>query len=540
MNNIEEFDLVVIGAGAAGIIFTLEYTCLNPYSKIALLEYGFEKTDNSKNGLDDTIKIQNTVNHHEPYECTNKGLGGSTATWGGRCVMFDEIDFLDRPILKNGCTWDKDLYEELQQFIQKSADYFECGKAEFNINDIEGINKKRIVKAFVEGDVTDSVVERWSMPTRFGTRYRQELTNNPNIRLIEGIEVLRLVSENDLVKIIEIKDRISGSINRLNAKKIVLSAGTQETTRLLLKNSSLFKNPSKTLGKYYQSHISGKIASVKFYDKPHETDFGFQKDGDVYIRRRFQFSKDFLLKNNHINTAIWLDNPLYYDPKHKSGAMSFMYLMMLLPVIGRKLAPPAIAHSITKGKKNKVLSHIMNILRDFPKSFWIPAIIFINRYLLKRKLPGVFLYSPNNTYALHFHAEQLPVEQNKMYIASDGVNLCIDYNLVDDEINSIISLHEKLDSWLREHNCGELVYWFPKENLVAEIRQMSKDGIHQSGTTRIGESIEDGVVDRNLKVFGVDNLYICSSSVFPTSGQANPTFLIGVFAVRLAHHISKL
>jgi hypothetical protein len=540
MNNIEEFDLVVIGAGAAGIIFTLEYTYLNPNSKIALLEYGFEKTDNSKNGLDDTIKIQNTVNHHEPYECTNKGLGGSTATWGGRCVMFDEIDFLDRPILKNGCTWDKDLYEELQQFIQKSADYFECGKAEFNINDIEGINKKRIVKAFVEGDVTDSVVERWSMPTRFGTRYRQELTSNPNIRLIEGIEVLRLVSENDLVKIIEIKDRISGSINRLNAKKIVLSAGTQETTRLLLKNSSLFKNPSKTLGKYYQSHISGKIASVKFYDKPHETDFGFQKDGDVYIRRRFQFSKDFLLKNNHINTAIWLDNPLYYDPKHKSGAMSFMYLMMLLPVIGRKLAPPAIAHSITKGKKNKVLSHIMNILRDFPKSFWIPAMIFINRYLLKRKLPGVFLYSPNNTYALHFHAEQLPVEQNKMYIASDGVNLCIDYNLVDDEINSIISLHEKLDSWLREHNCGELVYWFPKENLAAEIRQMSKDGIHQSGTTRIGESIEDGVVDRNLKVFGVDNLYICSSSVFPTSGQANPTFLIGVFAVRLAHHISKL
>jgi choline dehydrogenase-like flavoprotein len=71
------------------------------------------------------------------------------------------------------------------------------------------------------------------------------------------------------------------------------------------------------------------------------------------------------------------------------------------------------------------------------------------------------------------------------------------------------------------------------------IRTMSIDGLHQVGTTRISATAEHGVVDENLKVWGASNLYVCSSSAFPTSGQANPTFLLGVFAIRLAHHLSS-
>ena len=65
-----------------------------------------------RNPLDDSIKIVETQNHHLPYECTNKGLGGSTATWGGRCVMYDEIDFMPRKILDGQCTWDIALFHE--------------------------------------------------------------------------------------------------------------------------------------------------------------------------------------------------------------------------------------------------------------------------------------------------------------------------------------------------------------------------------------------------------------------------------------------
>jgi choline dehydrogenase-like flavoprotein len=96
-----------------------------------------------------------------------------------------------------------------------------------------------------------------------------------------------------------------------------------------------------------------------------------------------------------------------------------------------------------------------------------------------------------------------------------------------------------LDKWLRKCKCGELEYWFQKNEMPAAIRAMSVDGLHQVGTTRIAATAEDGVVDENLKVWGTSNLYVCSSSVFPTSGQANPTFLLGAFALRLAHHLAS-
>jgi choline dehydrogenase-like flavoprotein len=47
------------------------------------------------------------------------------------------------------------------------------------------------------------------------------------------------------------------------------------------------------------------------------------------------------------------------------------------------------------------------------------------------------------------------------------------------------------------------------------------------------------VVDANCKVHHVDNLYIASSAVFPTSGQANPTLTIVALSLRLADHLAK-
>ena len=63
-----------------------------------------------------------------------------------------------------------------------------------------------------------------------------------------------------------------------------------------------------------------------------------------------------------------------------------------------------------------------------------------------------------------------------------------------------------------------------------------RGGQHHSGTTRMSESVENGVVDANLKVFGMDNLYIVGSSIFPTNGWVNPTYTIIVLSCRLAKH----
>ena len=537
------YDLCIIGTGPAGIITALEYSKLNPNKTIALVEYG--KPDTIKNPLDDSIHITNLTNHHPAYECTNKGFGGTSQTWGGRCVMYDEIDFIDRPILNNGCTWNLNLFEEVNQYLPKTAEYFECGEAKFDLNQIGKFKNTRIADNFISDDISDTVIERWSMPTRFGARYRNEIEENKNIFLFEGYEgkLFGEPNSNGDISTVEIVDW-NNNTKLITAKSFVIAAGAQETTRILLRNVQLFKNLASVpdaLGKYYQGHLSGKIATVHFNGNPKNTDFGFLRDSDgTYLRRRFQFKKDFLVKNNLLNTAIWLDNPLYHDPKHSSGAMSFMYMAMITPFLGKKLAPPAIADSITKGKVNNLKEHFLNIAKDFPSSITIPASIFYKRYLLKRKLPGVFLYSPENKYALHFHSEQVPNSGNMMTLTEDGKGLIIDYKLTDDDVNSVIKLHKKLDEGLRESNCGYLEYWFDEKDLYNEIKKMSRDGLHQSGSTRIGNSDVNGVVDSNLKLFGTNNVYVCSSSVFPTSGQANPTFYIGAFAVRLAKNLTNL
>jgi choline dehydrogenase-like flavoprotein len=63
---------------------------------------------------------------------------------------------------------------------------------------------------------------------------------------------------------------------------------------------------------------------------------------------------------------------------------------------------------------------------------------------------------------------------------------------------------------------------------------------HHMGGTRMSELVEDGVVDKNLRVHGTDNLYVLSSSVFVTAGAANPTVTIVALSHRLSEHIIKI
>src|SRR6202034_2945591 len=202
----EAYDLRIVGTGPAGIIVALEYQKLQPRSCILLIEYGTASAS-PQNRLDDTINIVETKNHHLPYDCTNKGVGGSSATWGGRCVMYDEIDFMWRKILNGQCTWNIALFHESRRYANRAAEYFECGDARFNLDEIPCFAGSRIAEDFQIGDVTDSVIERWSMPTRFGDRYGPQLDASAAIHLLTGWEAFSFgISETGAVSEVGIRD----------------------------------------------------------------------------------------------------------------------------------------------------------------------------------------------------------------------------------------------------------------------------------------------------------------------------------------------
>ena len=75
--------------------------------------------------------------------------------------------------------------------------------------------------------------------------------------------------------------------------------------------------------------------------------------------------------------------------------------------------------------------------------------------------------------------------------------------------------------------------WLPGEQWPASL----VGGNHHMGTTRMSDDESTGVVDRNCRIHGLHGLYVAGSSVFPTSGYANPTLTIIAMALRLADHL---
>ncbi|WJI44557.1 GMC family oxidoreductase [Mesorhizobium sp. C120A] len=49
---------------------------------------------------------------------------------------------------------------------------------------------------------------------------------------------------------------------------------------------------------------------------------------------------------------------------------------------------------------------------------------------------------------------------------------------------------------------------------------------------------QDGVVDADLRVHGIDNLYVISNAVFPNIGAINPTLTLTALAIRLGDHLN--
>jgi len=62
---------------------------------------------------------------------------------------------------------------------------------------------------------------------------------------------------------------------------------------------------------------------------------------------------------------------------------------------------------------------------------------------------------------------------------------------------------------------------------------------HHMGTTRMGTDPTESVVNEECRTHDLSNLWIASSSVFPTGGANNPTLTIGALAIKTADHIDE-
>jgi choline dehydrogenase-like flavoprotein len=538
-----EADVAVVGAGPAGIVVALELARAG--RRVLLIDSGGDSRDPRTQELGD-LAGQDPA-HVSMSLATSRQIGGASNLWGGRCVPFDPIDFEPRSIVGES-TWPVS-YEELAPYFQRACDWCVCGKAVFDAHDVPGLADRSLVPGFPDGRVRASSLERWSLPTNFGREYRSALKDTPGLTLVTNLTCTEVVCDPEQPRVRHLRAQsLDGRSVQISASRYVLACGGLEVTRLLFASDRSrpggLGNHSGHLGRWYMAHVESRIARVHFTTPPAETIYGHERDpAGVYVRRRVTFSDDCQTGEQLPNIAMWLVNPDVADPEHGNGILSFVYLMLVSP-LGRFFVAEGIrqAHIKTAQPVSR-RRHVANVLRDLPSAVRLALGFGYRRFLKRgRKVPGFFVPSAANVYPLLYHAEHLPnrdsrVEPTSVRDAVGMPRLRTQLLFEDEDIAGVIRAHRCLDAYLREHRLGHLEYLH--EDSEVAIREQLFGGYHQAGTTRMSTLPQDGVVDRELAVHEFDDLYIASSSTFVTSGQANSTFMIVAFALRLAEHLRQ-
>lgn len=526
-------DVCIVGAGPVGIATALG--CAERGLKVLLLESGGQKDDRRVAALS-RAQLSNPARHAPMSVAVRRALGGTSAWWGGRCVPFDPIDFEVRPWVDNA-RWPVD-FSALKPWLIEATDFFACGPAEYE----SGITPWRLE------DAAFSHLERWA-PTRDAFQLHGR-------RLAElGVKVLTHATVTDIRT-----DDASGAVTGLavssrdgprvlKARHYVIACGGLETTRLLLNAQKtrphLFGGPDGPLGRYYAGHISGKIADLVFNDSDDARHADFFLDRGVFARRRFTLPAGVQWREALLNTAFWIDNPPFHNPAHGNGALSLIWMALAIPPIGRSVLSDGVRLSHVGPRPHAWAAHLRNVFRA-PLRVIRDVLGMLRMRLLDRpQRPGFLIHSSDGRYALHYHSEQTPYEASRVHLTDEtddaGVfRLHIDLRFREEDAERIVRAHEVLDRALRTAQVGHLVFKATGDERVTSVMEQAADGFHQTGLTRMSDDPTKGVVDADCAVHGIGNLNIASSSVFPTSGQANPTLLAVALGLRLAARLAKL
>jgi choline dehydrogenase-like flavoprotein len=529
-----EARVCIVGAGAAGITLASELDGRG--FNVLLLEAGGLKPDDD---LADYYLGTATSPHSNPSEFRRATFGGTTGIWGGRCLAFDPIDLEARDYVANS-GWPIG-YEDLAGYYPEALRYCDAGHFDFSVAGslrapvptISGFDGKGPDGGEV---VMTDRIERYSLPTDFGRRYRKKIEDSRNVRALVGARCLRLLrgAGGARIEAAEIVDR-AGRKRHVRADAFVLATGGVEVPRLLFLSdpeAAGLGNGGDCLGRYYMCHFENTAGRVVPHGAKVAFDFERTTDG-VYCRRQLRFTPDALQRHRLLNMAFRLHFPSYSDATHGSAVMSTIYLAKstLIPEYRAILE----ANAETPG--SPTAAHVRNVLMGAPQLARFAVDYVFRIQLARRKLPYTLVPNADGTYPLEFNSEQTPERENRVSLSEEvdrhGLRrVHIDWRLSESDADSACRGYQLLRETLGRNGACRLE--FDEARLRDRIRRSAPLGGHHMGTARMGASERSGVVDANCAVFGVPNLYIASSAVFPTSGHANPTLTIIAMALRLA------
>jgi len=510
-------DICVVGAGAAGI--TIARTLANTSIDVCLLESG------GLDGPGDEQSLYKGENVGLPYLPLHGGrlryFGGTTNHWAGWCKPLDKIDLSERswvPYSGWPITWDelKPYYASAQRICELDSFRYDT---DYWAHKFQDASPLPFSPSKIEHHIT-----QLSPPTRFGKRYRRDVTEAPNVTVVTHANVTQIRTPPNGTAVSELQvDCLDGISFRVKAFQYVLACGGIENPRLLLNADEYapngLGNDHDLVGRFFMDHPSVTSAVVFFDDQQHLSPYRFgrfdSEGSDVVFE--LKPSEEQQRSARLLNMAIRFDYT-------SSGYYSARRLFQLFR-----------ARKLRFGNDIDYISEaVSNVVADFEG-----VLRGANNALL-----GDSPYSGFKVLNVSTRMEQAPNPASRVKLGDDRDALGLrkvqlDWRLTNQEKRSIRISNRLLGEELGRTGLGRLRL---REWLLREDVSWSSDlfgGWHHMGTTRMGISPQYSVCDPQCGVHGVDNLYIAGSSVFPTGGNAHPTLTIVALSLRLADHLKS-
>lgn len=407
-------------------------------------------------------------------------FGGTMGHWGGACRPLDAIDFEEKDAFP-GISWPI-RRAELDPFLEDVADML------------------GIPPAFEDVFVTDNLrlVGFQYSDLRIGLDWYDWAFAEPDLRLYLDSAAVNLVPGGTGIRAVEV---VSGPPDarrrwRVEADTIVVAMGGIENSRFLLwaneqNNGALFP-ASAPLGRYWMEHPAVLMGEAVITDTTREL---FQAVNLPDWRRgvgelMMAFSPELQAREHLMNASLEILEMAY--PRSQQLVAD---LLCVAPGLGRRMME-ALGRNLVCGVR------------------------------------------------FHSMCEQAPHEDNRIALGTEqdplGVpRVVLHWSIKDADRHSFAQSARLLAMEFAERDMGRirLEPWVEDGDRPVALGRTRPAHYHHMGGTRMGTDPATSVVDPNLKVHGLDNLYIAGSSVFPSGGYANPTFTIMQLSLRLAEHL---
>lgn len=495
----------IIGGGTVGLFLAQRLRLNNVF--VTVIEAGGEKTNELKKNI---YKFKKYPYYEDLTQ--KKFILGGTSTIGGQMIPIKKTDMLNRSYVKiNAWSVTHESIARYYQIVMKLL-RFKSIKQFIIIKD-----KKKTLK-FLNKDfdyrlstfIKDKV-------KNFKNFFYKQIKKDKDYIVYINSKVLRINNskKSNAVKNIIAKSK-NGNILDIETEIVIICCGAIESTKLLFiynkKNSNFIKKQKNSLGRYFCDQL-------------------YFVCGQFYI-------KD------------WKKFILYFSPIYKYGLIHNPRLELKNKFQRENRIPSAFCQFIFNHKKNYWINLIKKLFIEKNFNYNLILLIILSIPQIIKDIYNIFYFrvlhktvwfNIPKKISLSIVLEQLSDFKNKLFMNNkiNSNELIVDWNIKKKDVNSIKLICDTFKNAWQKAELNKIAEFKIKIPDKFKLKKNSTRAHHPTSTIRVGTKKSNSVVNKDLKLWNVDNLYVCSTAVFPSSSCSNTGFILLALAARLEDHLKK-